>query len=268
MGSLETPASTAWPLIMAVGVTGLLAGLVTSPAVSAASGVLFVVAAAGWLREVLPHEHHEPVPLAVPAPAALPAERLVKHLAAGERGHRTRLPVAIYPYRAGLAGGAAGGVAMAALALLHGMLAHGSVWYTVNLLAAAGSAELASAPPEVLARFSAEGFALALAIHTLLSLGVGLLYGALLPMFPWHPAWWGGVVAPLLWTALIAATLGVLNPALDERIAWPWFVASQVGFGVVAGLVVARFERVATFQHAALAERAGLESKGLEAGDE
>ena len=55
-------------------------------------------------------------------------------------------------------------------------------------------------------------------------------------MIPRHPAFWGGVVAPLLWTGLIAASLDVINPALNERIDWPWFVASQIAFGLVAGL--------------------------------
>jgi hypothetical protein len=60
---------------------------------------------------------------------------------------------------------------------------------------------------------------------------------------------------------LIAASLGIINPALNARIEWPWFVASQIAFGLVAGLVVARSGRIATFQHASLAERVGLESQ-------
>jgi hypothetical protein len=98
-------------------------------------------------------------------------------------------------------------------------------------------------------------------IHAALSALVGLLYGALLPMFPWHPAFWGGIVAPLMWTGLIAASLEVLNPALNARIDWGWFIATQVAFGLVAGFVVNRSTRIATFQHAPLAVRAGLETQ-------
>ncbi len=257
--AIQVPASTAWPLVTAVGVTLLLAGLVTNFAVSVVGAVLLAAGAVGWFQEVLPHERHEPLPLEPSAAPIAPARRAVLRLA-GEGRHRARLPVEIYPYSAGLKGGIAGGVAMAALAILHGVINHGSVWYTINLLAAAGSAELASAGPEALAAFDAEGLGLALVIHAVLSLLVGLLYGAVLPMFPWHPAWWGGVVAPLMWTGLIAATLGIIDPALDERIEWRWFTASQVAFGVVAGLVVARSQRIATFQHAPLVERAGLDS--------
>jgi len=260
-GTILAPASTAAPLFTALGVTLLLAGLVTNAAVSAVGVVLFAAGAVGWFREILPHEHEEPVPLALAAAPIEPSPRAVLRLAAGEAGHRARLPVEVYPYSAGIKGGIAGGVAMAALAVVHGLLAHGSPWYTINLLAAAGSSALSNAPAATLAQFNAEGFVLALVIHGALSILVGLLYGALLPMFPWHPAFWGGVVAPLMWTGLIASVLDVINPALDARIEWGWFVATQIAFGLVAGLVVARSARVATFQHPSFAERAGIEAQ-------
>jgi hypothetical protein len=255
------PGSTASPLVLAFGVTLLLAGLVTNAAVSVVGVVLAVVGAVGWFREVLPHEHEAAVPLERAAAPTLPSVRAVLHLAAGEAGHRARLPVEIYPYAAGIRGGIAGGIAMAGSAVVHGLLAHGSPWYTVNLLAAAGSATLSNAPEATLAQFNAQGLVLALVIHGVLCVLVGLLYGALLPMFPWHPAFWGGVVAPLMWTGLIAAGLAVINPALDARIEWGWFVATQIAFGLVAGLVVARSSRIATFQHAPLAVRAGIETQ-------
>jgi hypothetical protein len=150
---------------------------------------------------------------------------------------------------------------MAALAVVHGLLVHGSPWYTINLLAAAGSAALSNAPEATLVQWSTQGFVLALVIHGVLSLLVGLLYGALLPMLPRHPAFWGGLVAPLMWTGLIASALHVINPALNARIEWTWFVLTQVAFGLVAGLVVARSNRVATFQRAPLVVRAGIETQ-------
>ena len=260
-GTVLLPASTAAPLVTALGVTLLLAGLVTNAAVSVVGAMLFAAGATGWFREVLPHEQEERVLLARPAAPIVPSPHAVLRLAVGEARHRARLPVEIYPYSAGIAGGIAGGVAMAALAVVHGLLAHGSPWYTVNLLAAAGSAALGNASEATLAQFSPEGLVLALVIHGALSVLVGLLYGALLPMFPWHPAFWGGLVAPLMWTGLIAAALAVINPALDARIEWGWFVATQVAFGLVAGLVVTRSSRIATFQHAPLAIRAGIETQ-------
>jgi hypothetical protein len=31
----------------------------------------------------------------------------------------------------------------------------------------------------------------------------------------------------------------VVNPALNARISWPWFIASQLGFGLFGGYVAA-----------------------------
>jgi hypothetical protein len=38
--------------------------------------------------------------------------------------------------------------------------------------------------------------------------------------------------------------MGVVNPVLQERVDWPWFVASQFVFGVVAAIVVVRSEQI------------------------
>ena len=92
---------------------------------------------------------------------------------------------------------------------------------------------------------------------------VGLLYGVLLPMFPRRPILLGGVIAPFIWSGLLYATLGVINPLLDERIDWRWFVASQMGFGLAAGLVVVRQTRVRTRQFMPFAMRAGIEIPGI-----
>jgi hypothetical protein len=92
---------------------------------------------------------------------------------------------------------------------------------------------------------------------------VGLLYGAMLPMFPRRPILLGGVIAPVLWTGLLHSILGLINPMLDARIDWPWFIASQFAFGIVAGLVVARQERLRTRQFEPFLVRAGIEAAGL-----
>jgi len=49
---------------------------------------------------------------------------------------------------------------------------------------------------------------------------------------------------------------------LNQRIDWLWFVLSQVGFGIVAGIVVSRQERVRTWQYLPFAVRAGIEAAG------
>jgi hypothetical protein len=81
-------------------------------------------------------------------------------------------------------------------------------------------------------------------------------------MVPGHPAFWGGLVAPILWSGLIASALNVINPALNARIAWPWFVASQVAFGLVAGFVIARSGLIGVSQYGPLALRRDSERQG------
>ena len=73
----------------------------------------------------------------------------------------------------------------------------------------------------------------------------------------------GGVLGPVLWTGLLYATIGIVNPALERFISWPWFFASQVAFGFVCGAVVSRSRRIRTMAGWSVAERLGIEqSKG------
>ncbi len=70
-------------------------------------------------------------------------------------------------------------------------------------------------------------------------------------------------MGPLLWSFVIHSSLAVINPVMNERINWVWFVFSQIGFGVVAGVVVARQERIGTRQPMPLRVRMGNEAPGL-----
>jgi hypothetical protein len=38
--------------------------------------------------------------------------------------------------------------------------------------------------------------------------------------------------------------MGVVNPLLQQRVNWPWFVVSQFVFGVVVAVVVHRSEKI------------------------
>jgi hypothetical protein len=53
-----------------------------------------------------------------------------------------------------------------------------------------------------------------------------------------------------------------VDPVLNQWIDWLWFVISQIGFGIVAGLVVSGQDRVRTWQHLPFAVRAGIEAPG------
>ena len=258
---IEMPAPTSWPFILALGFTLLCTGLVTSMSVSVLGAVLGLAGCIGWFREVLPHEHEEVVPV-VPEDSRVTTERRIVELLS--LGHHVRawLPVKTYPISAGVKGGLAGGVAMAVLACAYGLLKVGSIWYPINLLAAVVYAEALRLGPGRLYSFHADTFAIALGLHIIVSALVGLLYGAMLPMFPRRPIVLGGLLAPVLWSGLLYTILGLVNPLLASHIDWPWFIASQAAFGIVAGVVVVRQIAVPTYENLAFAIRAGIEAPG------
>jgi hypothetical protein len=261
--TLEVPAATAWPLVLALGVALLFGGLVTSVSVSVLGAIFMVTGAVGWFRNVLPHEAHESVAVRPEVPAVVTARRKVVRFEIAGDLPRAWLPLEIYPISAGVKGGLAGSAAMAVLAILYGLLSQHSIWYPINLLAAGFFPAAVTASTEALAAFHLEAFLVAVAIHLITSLLVGVLYGAALPMLPRRPILLGGFIAPILWSGLLHSVLGIINPVLDQRINWLWFVLSQVGFGVVAGIVVTRQERVRTWQRLPLAVRAGIDAPGI-----
>ncbi len=262
--TVKLPAPTPQPIILAFGVTLLFAGLVTSPSVSILGAILVVTGCVGWFREVLPHEKDETVEVKSEAPVIVPSHREVERLPVAPDLPRPLLPLEIYPVSAGIKGGLAGSVAMAVLACLYGLLKQGSIWYPINLLGATVYSQSLEFRTASLNTFHLSSFLIAVVIHVFTSLLVGLLYGAMLPMVPRRPILLGGVVAPILWTGLLHSILGLINPLLDARIDWPWFIASQVAFGIVAGLVVARQERVGTRQFVPFLIRAGVEAPGIQ----
>jgi len=259
---IEVPAPTAWPLVLAFGCCLLFAGLVTSVSVSFLGAVLSLAGCIGWFREVFPREHEEAVPV-IPDDIRITTERRAVERVPVADYQRAWLPVHTYPISAGVKGGVAGSIAMAVLACAYGVLKAGSIWYPINLLAAGVYAQSLKLGPAKLYSFHADSFAIALVLHAVVSTLVGLLYGAMLPMFPRRPIVLGGLIAPVLWSGLIYTMLGLLNPLLASRIDWPWFIASQVAFGMVAGLVVVRQSRMLTQENLTFAMRAGIEAPGM-----
>jgi hypothetical protein len=260
---IEVPASTAWPLVLAFGFTLMFAGLLTSASVSVLGVVLGVAGCVGWFREVFPHEHEETVPVVFDESRVATKRRIVERVPVAPHLVRAWLPVETYPVSAGMNGGLAGGVAMAVLACVYGLVKAGSIWYPINLLAATVYAESLKLGPAQLNSFHTESFAIALLLHGIGSIFVGLLYGAMLPMFSRRPIVLGGLIAPVLWSGLLYALMELLNPLLASRINWLWFMASQIAFGVVAGIVVVRQERIATSENLPFLLRAGIEAPGI-----
>jgi len=259
---IEVPAPTAWPLVLAFGCTLLFAGLLTSISLSVLGAVLSIAGCVGWFREVFPIQHEVSTPVVRDDVRITTERRVVDRVPVAENQVRAWLPVHTYPISAGVKGGLAGSVAMAVLACAYGVLKAGSIWYPINLLAAVVYAQSLRLGPAQLNSFHADSFAIAFALHALVSTLVGLLYGAMLPMFARRPIVLGGLIGPVLWSGLLYSILGLLNPLLESRIDWFWFVASQVAFGVVAGVVVVRQSRMPTRENLSFALRAGIEAPG------
>ena len=256
---VEVPASSPWPIVLAFGLTLLAAGLVTTGAVSLLGAVLAAAGAVGWFRQVLPQEAHESLAVRAPVPAVTTSRPEVEGVEVARELQRAWLPIEFYPVSAGIKGGLAGGVVMALLAMLYGIVSHTSIWYPINLLAAGFFPQATTATTAQIAAFHLRALLIAVPIHLIVSLLVGLLYGATLPMLPRHPILLGGFIAPILWSGLLHSVLGIVNPVLNQRIDWLWFVVSQVGFGIVAGVVVSRQERIHTEQRLPFSFRAGME---------
>ena len=258
---IEMPAPTAWPIILAFGLALVFAGLVTSASVSILGAIFAFAGCVGWFHEVLPHEERESMPVAVGLSAVVTSRPQVARVQSmTQELHRARLPLEIYPISAGVKGGLAGSVAMAILAVLYGIISGHGMWYPINLLSAGffpGRTTIAQ-----IAAFHWDALIVATILHLICSILVGLLYGAALPMFPRRPILFGGVIAPVLWSGLIHSILDALDPVLNRRIDWVWFVISQIGFGIVAGITVSRQERVRTWQYLPFAVRAGIEAPG------
>jgi hypothetical protein len=260
---VNLPSPTLWPGSLALGVTLMATGLISSIKVTWVGAVLSLMGGIGWIFQVLPHAHHEAVPV-VPMDVAIATSRRKVHrilAAAAPVPHRARLPLEIYPISAGIKGGLAGSVAMASMAILYGILSHGSIWYPINLLGGVVYADTQMSTAW-LSAFHIELFAVATVLHLTGSVLVGLLYGALLPMLSRRPILLGGFFVPIAWTGLLYTALGIIDPLLDARIDWWWFLASQFAFGIVAGLVVVRQVRIPTWQYP-LAARAGVETPGM-----
>jgi hypothetical protein len=250
--TVELPAPTGWPFVMAVGITLLGAGIVTNLALTAVGAILFLIAGTAWARLVFaPGVGIEEVPLAPREMRPRTIHELpgmVETLEEGMPGHRLTLPEKIHPYSAGAKGGFVGAFTMTVPALIYTLVSHHGLWFPLNMLVGMvmqlphlpdGSLDIAA-----LEQFRFSWFVIGVVIHGVISVTLGLMYGVMLPMLPGRPLVWGGLIAPLLWTGATYSFMGVLNPALHSVVHWPSFIASQFVYGLTVGFVVLRSEEV------------------------
>jgi hypothetical protein len=251
--SVEMPRPTAAPLVLALGLTLLAGGVALGPAFLVVGAAVIVAALSIWTVQLLPGRGHVDEPLAESARRPRPVTGTpgaVQRLQPGMPGYRLRLPGAVHPVSAGLKGGLAGGLVMPLPALLWGLLRGHGPWYPVNLLAGMALPLPPDMSPEQLEQFlkafHGSLLVVALVIHVAMSVVIGVIYGVLLPTLPEvpRPIAWGGLFMPILWTGVSYVAMQVVNPALPGRVHWPWFIVSQLVFGITMPAVVLGLKRL------------------------
>ena len=224
---IHLPAPTAWPFLMALGVTLLIGSLVMNAAIAALGLLLTILGVVGWFCNVLPREKVENFEVSVEIVALPQAARPRVRRIEVDETHRAQLPLRTFSVWSGIKGGFAGGAAMIIPAEIYGLVRYHSLWYVVNLLGGAGVGSWQFPTHDQLMHFRLSAFVTASIIQLATTLLVGMLYGALLPIWPRRPVLLGGIVAPLLWTGLLHSVLGIVNPYLAERIDWFSFRRSR-----------------------------------------
>jgi hypothetical protein len=245
--AVEMPRPTAAPLVLALGLTLLAAGVALGLAFLVAGAVLVVAALSTWIAQLLPGRGHIHEPLAGPAPRPVPGTPGgVAQLRPGMPGYRLRLPQDVHPTSAGLWGGLGGGAVMPVPALLWGLVSGHGLWYPINLLAGMVLPGVGQMSVQDLMEFHTSLLLVALVIHVMMSAVIGLIYGVLLPTLPAvpRPIAWGGLLMPILWTGASYVAMYVVNPALPGKVSWPWFLVSQFVFGITMPAVVLGAKRL------------------------
>ena len=265
-GTIHLPAPTMWPFLMALGITLIFFSFVTSVWLMWLGIVLTVISAIGWFRAVLPHEEHVDLEVDTTVVEIESDMAGVAKIQVDET-HRAQLPLQTFTFASGIKGGIAGGIAMLIPAELYGIIRFHSVWYVVNLLGGAGVGEWTNPTMYQLTHFRLSAFITANIIQGAVTLLVGILYGALLPVWPKRPILLGGIVAPVLWTGVLHSALGIVNPFLQQKIDWWSFLAAQVIFGLVAGYTVTKLGKIEELRQLPLSVRLGLETPGLHGPD-
>ena len=251
--SVEMPRPTVAPLVLALGLALLAAGVPLGLGFLVVGAAVVVVGLGLWVAHLLPGRGHVHEPLAEPGRRPRPVPGVpggVARLREGMPGYRLRLPQDVHPVSAGLKGGLVGGAVMPVPALVWGLASGHGLWYPVNLLAGMAVPTPAGMDAdkleEFLKQFHGSLLLVALVIHVVLSAILGLIYGVLLPTLPSvpRPIAWGGLLMPILWTGVSYVAMSLVNPVLPAEVSWPWFVVSQLAYGLTMPAVVLGLKRL------------------------
>jgi len=154
------------------------------------------------------------------------------------------VPEWVYPYKAGVIGGAFGGLAMVLVAALYGFWSGRGIWLPVNLIGATFVRDLQGASLETLAVFNLAALIVGMVLHGILSVGLGFVFSLLLPTMPGPPLIWALTVGPLLWVIATWLALPIINPVMADKLEWSSFFLAHLAYGLVMGGYVARQPKI------------------------
>jgi hypothetical protein len=247
-GSVEVPRPTVAPMVLALGMALLAAGIAANVTFILVGVVILIFGLSLWVSQLIPGrgEVHEAMvdPSRRPLPVTVRVGG-VGRIREGMPGARLRLPTEVHPISAGIKGGLLGGLLMPVPALAWGLGSGHGIWYPVNLLAGLVLPGVGQMTVGELEQFRLTFLVLGLVIHVVSSVTFGLIYGVLMPTLPSlpRPLAWGGLAMPMLWTALTYPLIGLVNPLVSRGVDWFWFIAAQFVFGVAAASTITLLRR-------------------------
>lgn len=251
---VATPAPTAWPLVAALGMALTFTGFLTTWPVGGVGFVLCMIGFVGWFKDCYPSDlevEFEVLPHHIPSEVT--TSRTIDQ---NHPHHRAKLPLQIHRAPSSIRGGIAGGIAMMIVAVIGSLFLHGTPWYPFNAVAATLMTSLTETN---LNSFNFVALLVSLGILLVASACTGLVYGVLLPLMPKRPILLGALIIPFIWSFLLYESMRIINPLLDSTVNWWWFLVAQLAFGLTAGIVVSKGEKIRTLQFKAFAQRAGLQ---------
>jgi hypothetical protein len=240
--NIEVPRATAAPLVLAAGIAMIAAGVPFGLAFVVVGTVVALVGLGQWIANLLPSRGHALEAIAEPTGVEhrVHVAEKVEQLRPGLPGYRLRLPTEVHPISAGLWGGIVGGIVMPVPAIIWSVASSHGLWYPANLLSGMVLPSVGKMTVPDLQQLHVTLLLVAMVIHVVMSIVIGLIYGVLMPTLPRipPPIIWGGLLMPIVWTAVSYVAMHVANPTLPGRISWPWFVLSQFVFGITMPAVV------------------------------
>jgi len=154
------------------------------------------------------------------------------------------VPAMVYPYKAGVIGGAMGGLVMIGIAAIYGLSSGHGLWLPVNLIGATVVRDLQVASLDQLSAFNAAALLMGLVLHMVMSIGLGLIFAMLLPTLPGSPVLWALLIGPLLWALASVLILPFLNPVMAEYVDHTSFFGAHVIYSLVLGWWISRTPKV------------------------